>query len=73
MAPEIVIGDVLLACVCEMCSGTGMVETGWDCVTEDGMPFTEQVKCTDCFKASGYVLTEDGYAMCAFFELLLGR
>lgn len=73
MAPEIVIGEVVLASVCEECGGVGYIKSQWVSITGKHMPFIRNDKCKACFKSSGYVLTDSGYALCAFFELVLGK
>lgn len=70
MPEEIRVGGVLLASVCEKCRGTGWTKTYWTSSKGGDMTLVEEVKCEKCFRSTGWVLTENGYAMCAFIDLI---
>lgn len=70
MGKEIRIAKVLFATACDGCKGTGWTKTYWASSRGGGMTLVEEVKCEKCFRGTGWVLTENGYAMCAFIELI---
>ena len=70
MPEEIRIGGVLFANMCNHCYGMGWKRTEWTSSKGGDMTLVEEVKCEKCFRSTGWVLTENGYAMCAFIELI---